>query len=58
VANGQVAVKCRQNTVDSSRHWAMFSNQETPVLIVIHEENGIKDYDEPKLTIKKSIWIT
>lgn len=25
----------------------MFSNQETPVLIVIHEENGIKDYDEP-----------
>jgi len=31
---------------------AMFSNQETPVLIVIHEENGIKDYDEPT-TIKK-----
>lgn len=31
---------------------AMFSNQETPVLIVIHEENGIKDYDEPS-TIKK-----
>ncbi|MDG1279048.1 MAG: nucleoid-structuring protein H-NS [Algoriphagus sp.] len=30
----------------------MFSNQETPVLIVIHEENGIKDYDEPT-TIKK-----
>jgi hypothetical protein len=29
----------------------MFSNQETPVLIVIHEENGIKDYDEPT-TIK------
>lgn len=26
---------------------AMFSNQDTPVLIVIHEENGIKDYDEP-----------
>lgn len=25
----------------------MFSNQETPVLIVIHEENGVKDYDEP-----------
>jgi hypothetical protein len=25
----------------------MFSNQQTPVLIVIHEENGIKDYDEP-----------
>lgn len=31
---------------------AMFSNQETPVLVVIHEENGIKDYDEPS-TIKK-----
>jgi hypothetical protein len=30
----------------------MFSNQETPVLIVIHEENGVKDYDEPT-TIKK-----
>lgn len=30
----------------------MFSNQETPVLIVIHEENGIKDYDEPT-SIKK-----
>lgn len=30
----------------------MFSNQETPVLIVIHEENGIKDYDEPT-TISK-----
>ncbi len=31
---------------------AMFSNQQTPVLIVIHEENGIKDYDEPT-TIRK-----
>jgi len=31
---------------------AMFSNQDTPVLIVIHEENGIKDYDEPT-TIRK-----
>lgn len=30
----------------------MFSNQQTPVLIVIHEENGIKDYDEPT-TIEK-----
>lgn len=30
----------------------MFSNQESPVLIVIHEENGIKDYDEPT-TIRK-----
>lgn len=25
----------------------MFSNQNAPVLIVIHEESGVKDYDEP-----------
>jgi hypothetical protein len=25
----------------------MFSNSNVPVLIVIHEESGIKDYDEP-----------
>ena len=31
---------------------AMFSNPETPILIVIHEEGGVKDYDEPT-TIKK-----
>jgi len=31
---------------------SMFSNQETPILIVIHEEGGMKDYDEPT-TIKK-----
>lgn len=30
----------------------MFSNKETPVLIVFHEENGIKDFDEPT-TIEK-----
>lgn len=30
----------------------MFSNQDTPILIVIHEEGGVKDYDEPT-TIKK-----
>lgn len=30
----------------------MFSNQDAPVLIVIHEENGVKDYDEPT-TIRK-----
>jgi hypothetical protein len=30
----------------------MFSNQNTPVLIVIHEEAGVKDYDEPT-TIEK-----
>ncbi|WP_186756716.1 nucleoid-structuring protein H-NS [Echinicola salinicaeni] len=31
---------------------SMFSNQNTPVLIVIHEENGIKDYDEPTTIVK------
>ena len=31
---------------------AMFSNPETPILVVIHEEGGVKDYDEPT-TIKK-----
>jgi hypothetical protein len=35
-----------------SEAMGMFSNQSTPVLIVIHEENGIKDYDEPT-TIEK-----
>jgi hypothetical protein len=31
---------------------ALFSNQQTPVLIVVYEENGMKDYDEPT-TIQK-----
>ncbi|WP_460542238.1 nucleoid-structuring protein H-NS [Echinicola sediminis] len=31
---------------------SMFANQNTPVLIVIHEENGIKDYDEPTTIVK------
>lgn len=31
---------------------AMFSNPETPILVVIHEEGGVKDYDEPT-TIEK-----
>ncbi|ERM82948.1 nucleoid-structuring protein H-NS [Rhodonellum psychrophilum GCM71 = DSM 17998] len=31
---------------------SMFSNQETPILIVIHEESGIKDYDEPTTIAK------
>lgn len=44
--NANVANQSIQETL------SMFSNQETPVLIVIHEENGIKDYDEPT-TIKK-----
>jgi hypothetical protein len=30
----------------------MFSNATTPVLIVIHEANGIKDYDEPTTVSK------
>ena len=25
----------------------LFASPDTPVLIVIHEENGMKDYDEP-----------
>lgn len=45
-ANANMANQSIQETL------AMFSNQETPVLVVIHEENGIKDYDEPT-TIKK-----
>lgn len=44
--NASIANQTIQETL------GMFSNQETPVLIVIHEENGIKDYDEPT-TIKK-----
>jgi hypothetical protein len=44
--NSNIANQSIQETL------AMFSNQETPVLIVIHEESGIKDYDEPT-TIKK-----
>ena len=49
-----VAAAGNPNTANQSiqETLAMFSNQETPVLIVIHEENGIKDYDEPT-TIKK-----
>ncbi|MCL6260285.1 nucleoid-structuring protein H-NS [Aquiflexum sp. TKW24L] len=30
----------------------LFSNATTPVLIVIHEANGIKDYDEPTTIAK------
>lgn len=30
----------------------MFSNQETPVLIVIYEQSGVKDYDEPTTIAK------
>ncbi|GMQ26668.1 hypothetical protein Aoki45_33510 [Algoriphagus sp. oki45] len=49
-----VATAASLNAADQSiqQTLSMFSNQETPVLIVIHEENGIKDYDEPT-TIKK-----
>ncbi|PZX49452.1 hypothetical protein LV84_04257 [Algoriphagus ratkowskyi] len=49
VANASNAAMANQTIQEAL---AMFSNQETPVLIVIHEENGIKDYDEPT-TIKK-----
>jgi len=53
-AFNSVANASSVNGADQSIQQAlgMFSNQETPVLIVIHEENGIKDYDEPT-TIKK-----
>ena len=49
-----VAAAANANSTNQSiqETLSMFSNQETPVLIVIHEENGIKDYDEPT-TIKK-----
>ena len=45
------------NSVDAANRTvqealSMFSNQETPVLIVIHEESGIKDYDEPTTVSK------
>ncbi len=46
------AVNADQANQSIQETLAMFSNQETPVLIVIHEEDGIKDYDEPT-TIKK-----
>lgn len=49
VANASNASMANQTIQEAL---AMFSNQETPVLIVIHEENGIKDYDEPT-TISK-----
>ena len=45
-SNGASADKTIQEVL------SMFSNQETPILIVIHEEGGVKDYDEPT-TIKK-----
>lgn len=43
-------VQSANNTIREAL--GMFSNQNTPVLIVIHEESGIKDYDEPT-TIEK-----
>src|SRR5690554_2268445 len=38
-------VQSANSTIQETQ--SMFSNQNTPVLIVIHEENGVKDYDEP-----------
>ena len=38
-------VQSANNTIREAL--GMFSNQNTPVLIVIHEESGRKDYDEP-----------
>jgi len=38
-------VQSANNTIREAL--GMFSNQNTPVLIVIHEQSGVKDYDEP-----------
>ncbi|MBS9523152.1 nucleoid-structuring protein H-NS [Litoribacter ruber] len=49
-----IANSSNVNSANSSIQEAlsMFANQQTPVLIVIYEENGMKDYDEPT-TIEK-----
>ncbi len=49
VANANTPQSANSTIEETMR---MFSNQDTPVLIVIHEESGIKDYDEPT-TINK-----
>jgi len=51
IATSSNAVATNQSIQDAL---GMFSNQESPVLIVIHEEGGVKDYDEPT-TIKKYV---
>lgn len=51
IATSSNAAAANQSIQDAL---GMFSNQETPVLIVIHEEGGVKDYDEPT-TIKKYV---
>jgi hypothetical protein len=38
-------VDAANRTINEAK--GMFSNPNTPVLIVIHEERGVKDYDEP-----------
>lgn len=38
-------VDAANRTINEAK--GMFSNPDTPVLIVIHEERGVKDYDEP-----------
>ncbi|MEX0882706.1 MAG: nucleoid-structuring protein H-NS [Cyclobacteriaceae bacterium] len=43
-------VQSANNTIREAL--GMFSNQDVPVLVVIHEESGVKDYDEPT-TINK-----
>ena len=42
---GSSNVDAANRTIQEAK--GMFSNGSTPVLIVIHEANGIKDYDEP-----------
>lgn len=43
-------VQAANNTIQEVL--GMFSNQETPVLVVIYEESGVKDYDEPTTIAK------
>jgi hypothetical protein len=38
-------VDAANRTINEAK--GMFSNPNTPVLIVIHEDGGVKDYDEP-----------
>jgi len=53
-APAPVVRSAEEIAVERSEERRVGSNQETPVLIVIHEEGGVKDYDEPT-TIKKYV---
>jgi hypothetical protein len=47
---GSSNVDAANRTIQEAQ--GLFSNATTPVLIVIHEANGIKDYDEPTTIAK------